>query len=37
MKGTAWMSTGKLEMMTALLMRNGRYDDAIDNVSNFCL
>jgi hypothetical protein len=29
MKGTAWMSTGKLEMMTALLMREGRYDDAV--------
>jgi hypothetical protein len=25
MKGTAWMSTGKLEMMTALLMRDGQY------------
>ena len=23
------MSTGKLEMMTALLMRDGRYDDAV--------
>jgi hypothetical protein len=29
MKGTAWMSTGKLETMTALLMRDGRYDDAV--------
>jgi hypothetical protein len=29
MKGTAWISPGKLEMMTALLMRNGRYNDAI--------
>jgi len=29
MKGTAWMSTGELEMMTALLMRDGRYDDAV--------
>ena len=28
-KGTAWMNTGKLEMMTALLMRDGRYDDAV--------
>ncbi len=23
------MSTGELEMMTALLMRDGRYDDAV--------
>ncbi len=29
MKGTVWMSTGKLEMMTALLMRDGRHDDAV--------
>jgi hypothetical protein len=29
MKGIAWMSTGKLEMMTALLMCDGRYDDAV--------
>jgi hypothetical protein len=29
MKGTAWMSAGKLEMMTALLMRDGRYEDAV--------
>ena len=29
MKGTAWMSTSKLEIMTALLMRDGRYDDAL--------
>ena len=24
-----WMSTGELEMMTALLMRDGRYDDGV--------
>jgi hypothetical protein len=29
MKGTVWMSTGELEMMTALLMHDGRYDDAV--------
>jgi hypothetical protein len=29
MKGTAWMSTGKLETMTALLMCDGRYDDTV--------
>jgi hypothetical protein len=29
MKRTAWMKAGKLEMMTALLMRNGRYNDAV--------
>ncbi len=29
MKGTAWMSTGKLEMMSALLMRDGWYGDAV--------
>jgi hypothetical protein len=29
MKGTAWLSTGKLEMMTALLMRDSWYDDAV--------
>jgi hypothetical protein len=33
MKGTAWMSTSKLEIMTALLMRDGRYDDAVAIVS----
>lgn len=27
MKGKGWMSTGELEMMTALLMRDGRYDE----------
>jgi hypothetical protein len=32
MKGTAWMSTGELEMMTALLMRDGRYNDAVEIV-----
>ncbi len=25
----AWMSTGKLEMMTALLMRHDWYDDTV--------
>jgi hypothetical protein len=29
MKGTPVMSTGKLEMITALWMRDGRYDDAV--------
>ena len=29
MKVKAWMSTGKPEMMTALLMHDGRYDDAV--------
>jgi hypothetical protein len=29
MKGTAWMRTGKLEMTTSLLMREGWYDDAV--------
>ena len=29
MNGKKWMSTGELEMMTALLMRDGRYDDGV--------
>jgi hypothetical protein len=29
MKGTAWMSTGEQEMMTALLMHDGQHDDAV--------
>ena len=29
MKGTVWMSTSKLEIMTALLMCDGWYDDAV--------
>ena len=28
-KGKKWMSTGELEMMTALLMRDGRYDESV--------
>ena len=29
MNGKKWMSTGELEMMTALLMRDGKYDDSV--------
>jgi hypothetical protein len=27
--GKAWMATGELQMMTALLMKDGRYEDSV--------
>ena len=29
MKGKGWMSTGELDLLTSLVMRDGRYDDSV--------